>query len=136
MPETAEHQWLKEHLHRKANWKKWGPYSNGWGPIRFPINYLLIESLQKFHHYYGDALQVECPTGSGRRMTVDEVATELSRRLIVLFRKDEADLRAIYDGNRLFQHDPHWEDYILINEYFHDDNGAELVAKLIQQAGR
>jgi hypothetical protein len=123
-----------------------GGNSNWRGPIWFPINYLLIESLQKFHHYYGDSLKVECPTGSGRLMTLGEVATELSRRLISLFQRNADGQRPIYGGHRLFQNDPHWRDHILFNEYFHGDNGAGLgashqtgwtglVAKLIQQSG-
>jgi hypothetical protein len=123
-----------------------GGNSNWRGPIWFPINYLLIESLQKFHHYYGNSLQVECPTGSGRMMTLSEVATELSRRLIKLFLRNDQGERPIYGGLRVFQDDPHWRDYILFNEYFHGDNGAGLgashqtgwtgvVAKLIQQSG-
>jgi hypothetical protein len=123
-----------------------GGNSNWRGPIWFPINYLLIESLQKFHHYYGNSLKVECPTGSGRMMTLGEVATELSRRLIKMFLRNDQGERPIYGGLRVFQDDPHWQDHILFNEYFHGDNGAGLgashqtgwtgvVAKLIQQSG-
>lgn len=123
-----------------------GGNSNWRGPIWFPINYLLIESLQKFHHYYGDTLQVECPTGSGRMMNLGEVATELSRRLISMFLRNGDGKRPIYGGQRVFQDDPHWRDHILFHEYFHGDNGAGLgashqtgwtglVAKLIQQSG-
>jgi hypothetical protein len=123
-----------------------GGNSNWRGPIWFPINYLLIESLQKFHHYYGDRLKVACPTGSDNRMTLGEVATELSRRLIRLFLPSDQGKRPIYGGQRIFQEDPHWRDLILFNEYFHGDNGAGLgashqtgwtglVAKLIQQSG-
>ena len=123
-----------------------GGNSNWRGPIWFPINYLLIESLQKFNHYYGNSVKVQCPTGSGRMMTLGEVATELSRRLIKLFLRNDQGERPIYGGLRVFQDDPHWRDYILFNEYFHGDNGAGLgashqtgwtgvVAKLIQQSG-
>jgi len=123
-----------------------GGNSNWRGPIWFPINYLLIESLQKFHHYYGDAFKVACPTGSGQMMNLGEVATELSRRLIRLFLRNDSDQRPIYGGMRKFQDDPQWRDHILFNEYFHGDNGAGLgaahqtgwtglVAKLIQQSG-
>ncbi|MEN8807948.1 MAG: hypothetical protein ABF291_10750 [Desulfobacterales bacterium] len=123
-----------------------GGNSNWRGPIWFPINYLLIESLQKFHHYYGDSLKVECPTGSGRMMNLGEVATELSRRLIKLFLRNGNGERPIYGGQRISQDDPHWRDHILFYEYFHGDNGAGLgaahqtgwtglVAKLIQQSG-
>jgi hypothetical protein len=123
-----------------------GGNSNWRGPIWFPINYLLIESLQKFNHYYGDSLKVECPTGSGRMMNLGEVATELSRRLIKMFLRNGDGERPIYGGQRIFQDDPHWRDHILFNEYFHGDNGAGLgashqtgwtglVSKLIQQSG-
>jgi len=123
-----------------------GGNSNWRGPVWFPINYLLIESLQKFHHYYGDELKVECPTGSGRWMNLAQVAKDLSRRLMKLFLRNGRAERPIYGGQRLFQDDPHWRDYILFNEYFHGDNGAGLgashqtgwtglVAKLIQQSG-
>jgi len=123
-----------------------GGNSNWRGPVWFPINYLLIESLQKYHHFYSDSLKVECPTGSGKMMTLGEVATELSRRLIKLFLRDGNGKRPIYGGLQLFQEDPHWRDHILFNEYFHGDNGAGLgaghqtgwtglIAKLIQQSG-
>jgi hypothetical protein len=123
-----------------------GGNSNWRGPIWFPMNYLIIESLQKFHHYYGDDLKVECPTGSGRMMTLWEVATELSKRLMRLFLRNAEGERAIYGGLEKFQRDAHWRDLILFNEYFHGDNGAGLgashqtgwtglVAKLIQQSG-
>ncbi len=123
-----------------------GGNSNWRGPIWFPINYLLIESLQKYHHYYGDSLKVQCPTGSGRMLNLSEVATELSRRLINLFLPNGDGRRPIYGGQHRFQDDPHWRDHILFHEYFHGDNGAGLgashqtgwtglVAKLIQQSG-
>jgi hypothetical protein len=123
-----------------------GGNSNWRGPIWFPMNYLIIESLQKFHHYYGDDFKIECPTGSGRKMTLWEVATELSRRLMRLFLRNGDGERPIYGGIEVFQNDSHWRDLILFNEYFHGDNGAGLgashqtgwtglVAKLIQQSG-
>jgi hypothetical protein len=123
-----------------------GGNSNWRGPIWFPINYLLIESLQKFNHYYGDSLKVECPTGSGQMMTLGEVATELSHRLVKMFLRNGDGNRPIYGGLKTFQKDPDWNDLVLFNEYFHGDNGAGLgashqtgwtglVAKLIQQSG-
>ncbi len=123
-----------------------GGNSNWRGPIWFPINYLLIEALQKFHHYHGDAFTVECPTGSGRMMTLGEVAADLSRRLSSIFLRGEDGRRPVFGGQETFQHDPHWQDLILFHEYFHGDNGAgigashqtgwtALVAKLLQQSG-
>ncbi len=123
-----------------------GGNSNWRGPIWFPINYLLIESLQKYHHYYGNDLQVECPTGSGNFLSLQGVAKELSRRLTRLFLRDGSGKRPIYGGMSKFQDDPYWRDLILFNEYFHGDNGAGLgadhqtgwtglVAKLLQQSG-
>jgi hypothetical protein len=121
-----------------------GGNSNWRGPIWFPVNFLLIESLQKFHYYFGDDFKVECPTGSGRMMTLWEVAAELSQRLLRIFLRDSSAQRPVYGGTLTFQTNPHWWDLILFNEYFHGDNGAGigashqtgwtgLVAKLIQQ---
>jgi hypothetical protein len=121
-----------------------GGNSNWRGPIWFPVNYLIIESLQTFHHYLGDDYRVECPTGSGQWMNLWEVASELSQRLISIFQVDEAGWRPVNGGTERFQTDPHWRDHILFYEYFHGDNGAGLgashqtgwtglVAKLIQQ---
>jgi hypothetical protein len=120
-----------------------GGNSNWRGPVWFPINYLLVEALQKFHYYYGDDLKVECPSGSGHMMTLWEVASELSHRLLDIFRNDGG-RRAVFGGEPRFQTDPHFKDYVLFYEYFHGDNGAgigashqtgwtALVAKLIQQ---
>jgi hypothetical protein len=123
-----------------------GGNSNWRGPVWFPVNFLLIESLQKFHHYLGDDFKVECPTGSGQMLTLWEVASELSQRLTRIFLRDASDQRPVYAGSEEFQTDPHWRDLILFYEYFHGDNGAGigashqtgwtgLVAKLIQQLG-
>jgi hypothetical protein len=123
-----------------------GGNSNWRGPIWFPVNYLLIESLQKFHHFYGDDLKVECPTGSSRLLNLWEVAGELSRGLTRLFLRGRDGRRPIYGGCERFQQDPHWRDHILFYEYFHGDEGrgigashqtgwTGLVAKLIEQSG-
>jgi Glycosyl hydrolase family 63 C-terminal domain len=123
-----------------------GGNSNWRGPIWFPINYLLIESLQKFHHYYGDTFTVECPTGSGEFMTLAEVAGDLSRRLSRIFLRGPDGRRPVFGELDIFQNDPHWRDLILFHEYFHGDTGAglgashqtgwtALVAKLLQQSG-
>ncbi len=121
-----------------------GGNSNWRGPIWFPLNFLIIESLQKYHYYYGDAFKVEFPTGSGNMLTLWEVARELSKRLTSIFLRDESGRRAVYGGTERFQRDPLWRDLILFFEYFHGDNGAgigashqtgwtALVAKLLLQ---
>jgi len=105
-----------------------GGNSNWRGPIWFPLNYLIIESLQTFHHFYGDTFKVEFPTGSGNLLNLEEIATELSRRLTTIFLRDEAGRRAVNGGVEKFQRDPHWRDLILFYEYFHGDNGAGIGA--------
>jgi hypothetical protein len=105
-----------------------GGNSNWRGPIWFPINYLLIEALRKYHRYYGDTFQMECPTSSGRMMTLKQVADELTQRLSSIFLQTKDGKRPVYGGNHTFQTDPHWRDFILFHEYFHGDNGAGLGA--------
>jgi hypothetical protein len=123
-----------------------GGNSNWRGPVWFPLNFLLIEALQKFHYYYQQDLKVECPTGSGQMKTLWDVAAELSHRLTHLFLRDSEGRRPVYGGTEIFQTDPYWRNLILFYEYFHGDNGAGLgashqtgwtglVAKLIQQSG-
>ncbi len=105
-----------------------GGNSNWRGPIWFPVNYLIVESLQQFHHYYGDDFKVECPTGSGQYLTLSQIADDLSRRLIRLFLRDDGGRRPVFGGQATFQHDPHWRDYLLFYEYFHGDTGMGLGA--------
>jgi hypothetical protein len=123
-----------------------GGNSNWRGPIWFPINFLLIESLQKFHHFYGDGLSVELPTGSGQRASLWDAAAEISRRLTRIFLRAEDGTRPVFGGLQKFQTEPEWRDHIYFHEYFHGDNGAGigashqtgwtgLVAKLIEQSG-
>ncbi len=123
-----------------------GGNSNWRGPIWFPVNYLLIESLQKYHHYFGDSFRVECPTGSGKYATLWEVAAEISRRLTRIFLRGEDGRRPVHGNSAKFQHDPHWKDLSLFYEYFNGESGAGvgashqtgwtgLVAKLLQQNG-
>jgi hypothetical protein len=124
-----------------------GGNSNWRGPIWFPVNYLLIESLQKFHHYYGDDFKIECPTGSGTLITIEEVALELSRRLVRIFLRDEHGRRAVFGEHPKLQNDAHFRDHLLFYEYFHGDNGRGVgashqtgwtgaVAKLLQPRRR
>ena len=124
-----------------------GGNSNWRGPIWFPLNYLLIEALQKFDFYLGPEFTVPFPTGSGQHLTLGQVAAELSRRLTRTFLRDpETSRRPVYGGTEVFQTDPYWKDHLLFFEYFHGDNGAGLgashqtgwtglVAKLIEQSG-
>jgi hypothetical protein len=120
-----------------------GGNSNWRGPIWFPVNYLLVESLQKFHHYYGDDFTIECPAGSGTMMTIAEAAGELSRRLTRIFLKDANGRRPVLAGHPKSQNDPHFRDHVLFHEYFDGDSGrgvgashqtgwTGLVAKLLQ----
>jgi mannosylglycerate hydrolase MGH1-like protein len=123
-----------------------GGNSNWRGPVWFPVNYLIIEALQKFHYFFGDDLKVECPTGSGQVMNLWDTAAELSRRLTHIFLRNTEGRRPVFGSMEKFQHDPQWRDYVLFYEYFHGDNGAGLgashqtgwtglVAKLLQQSG-
>jgi hypothetical protein len=121
-----------------------GGNSNWRGPVWFPLNYLLIESLQKFHYYLGDDYKVEFPTGSGTMMTLWEISQQLSHRLIGLFRAGPDGTRPFQRPNSALEHDVHWRDHLLFHEYFDGDTGQGLgashqtgwtavVAKLIQQ---
>ena len=123
-----------------------GGNSNWRGPIWFPVNYLLVESLQKFHHYYGEDFKVECPTHANHESDLWQVSAEISRRLVHIFLRDHTGRRPVAGGTEVFQSDPHWRDLILFYEYFHGDNGAGLgashqtgwtglVAKLLEQSG-
>ena len=105
-----------------------GGNSNWRGPIWFPVNFLLIQSLKRYHVFYGDDFKVECPTGSGQRMTLMEVARELERRLISIFEPDEQGKRPAHGTELRYRDDPSWNDLILFYEYFHADNGKGLGA--------
>jgi hypothetical protein len=124
-----------------------GGNSNWRGPVWMPVNALLIRALMAYYLYYGDNFKIECPTGSGNRMNLFEVAHEIADRLTRIFLRDESGRRPVYGGTQKFQTDPHWKDYLLFYEYFHGDNGAGLgashqtgwtgvIAKLIEIFGR
>jgi hypothetical protein len=123
-----------------------GGNSNWRGPVWFPVNYLLIESLQKYHHYYGEDFKIECPTHSGNSRDLWQVSAEISKRLTRIFLRGKDGKRPFAGGEDIFNSDPHWRDLILFYEYFHGDNGAGLgashqtgwtglVAKLLEQSG-
>jgi hypothetical protein len=127
---------------------RFGGNSNWRGPVWFPVNFLIIEALQKYHYFFGSDFQIECPTGSGHFMDLWQVSLELERRLTRIFLRDEHGRRPVYGDSRQFQENPDWRDHLLFFEYFHGDEGrglgashqtgwTALVAKLIQQsAGR
>lgn len=105
-----------------------GGNSNWRGPIWFPVNYLLIEALERYHHFYGDKFKVECPTGSGQWKTLQQVAHEISLRLGKLFLPDAKGERPCHGGSEPFANDPHWRDLVLFHEYFHGDTGRGMGA--------
>jgi hypothetical protein len=120
-----------------------GGNSNWRGPIWFPVNFLIIESLQRFHHYYGNDFKVEYPTSSGNYLTLEEISFKLTERIIKIFLKNSEGLRPVYGENKIFQNDPHFKNYILFHEYFNGDSGnglgashqtgwTGLIAKLLQ----
>jgi hypothetical protein len=105
-----------------------GGNSNWRGPIWMPVNALIVRALLHYYSYYGNDFKVECPTGSGRMMTLYEVARDISARLASIFLRNAEGKRPVYGGMEKFQQDPHWRDLILFHEYFHGDNGAGLGA--------
>jgi hypothetical protein len=140
------HEYRVDYQPAESTTPLFGGNSNWRGPVWFPLNFLLVEALQKFHHYYGDSIRVECPKGSGNQMTLWEVATEVSHRLGRLFLRDADGKRPALAGMEQFANDPHWKDLLLFHEYFNGDTGAglgashqtgwtALVAKLLAQNG-
>jgi hypothetical protein len=117
-----------DYLPAESNTGMFGGNSNWRGPIWMPVNGLIIRGLLQMYPFYGPDFKVECPTGSGKYMTLFEVAKEIGRRLSSIFLRDVNGKRPVYGGTKKFQEDPHWRDYILFYEYFHGDNGAGLGA--------
>ena len=117
-----------DYLPAESNTGMFGGNSNWRGPIWMPVNGLIIRGLLQMYPFYGPDFKVECPTGSGKYMTLFEVAKEIARRLSTIFLRDSSGRRPVYGGTKKFQEDPYWKDYILFYEYFHGDNGAGLGA--------
>ena len=117
-----------QYLPAESNTGMFGGNSNWRGPVWMPANGLVIRALLNLYQFYGDDFKIECPTGSGKYMTLFEAAKELARRVSSIFLRDANGRRPVYGGTRKFQDDPHWKDYILFYEYFHGDNGAGLGA--------
>jgi hypothetical protein len=140
-------QYRVEYVPGESNMPLFGGNSNWRGPVWFPINYLLIEALERYHHFYGDTFQVECPTGSGRMMTLGQVARQIALRLSRLFLPDAGGARPCHGGVPLYAEDPHWKDLVLFHEHFHGDTGrglgashqtgwTALITRLVEDLGR
>jgi hypothetical protein len=126
--ETGGQEYRVSYLPAESDSGMFGGNSNWRGPIWMPVNALVIRALLQYYAYYGDDFTVECPTGSGRQMTLYQVAEEIGRRLGNIFLRDAAGRRPVFGGARKFQEDAHWRDCLLFYEYFHGDNGAGLGA--------
>jgi hypothetical protein len=143
----GDQEYKVSYLPAESNTGMFGGNSNWRGPVWMPVNTLIIRGLLNLYSFYGNDFTVECPTGSGNRMNLFQVAGEITRRLAHIFLRDESGHRPVYGGTAKFQDDPHWRDYILFYEYFHGDNGAGLgsshqtgwtgvIARLLDIAGR
>jgi Mannosylglycerate hydrolase MGH1-like glycoside hydrolase domain len=126
--EWGGRQHVVRYLPAESDTGMFGGNSNWRGPVWFPMNLLILRALIQLHHYYGDRLKVECPTGSGRELNLLEVAREIATRLATTFTEDENGRRPVFGGIERFQVDPHWHDLMLFYEYFHGDNGAGIGA--------
>jgi hypothetical protein len=125
---VGQEEYKVQYLPGESNTGMFGGNSNWRGPVWMPVNMLIIRALLNLYQFYGDDFTVECPTGSGKHMTLFEVAKEISRRLTSTFLRDAKGSRPVYGGAKKFQTDPHWRDLILFYEYFQGDNGAGLGA--------
>jgi hypothetical protein len=125
---VGPNEYKVQYLPAESNTGMFGGNSNWRGPVWMPVNVLIVRALLNLYTFYGDDFTVECPTGSGTRMTLFEVSRELTRRIVSAFLRNEDGKRPIYGSTAIFQDDPHWRDLILFHEYFHGDNGAGLGA--------
>ncbi len=125
---VRDQEYRVSYLPAESDNAMFGGNSNWRGPIWMPVNGLILRALLQYYVYYGDAFTIECPTGSGRQMTLYQVAEEIAHRLASIFLRDDKGQRPVYGGARKFQDDPHWRDLVLFYEYFHGDNGAGLGA--------
>jgi Mannosylglycerate hydrolase MGH1-like glycoside hydrolase domain len=125
---VGEQEYGVSYLPAESDSGMFGGNSNWRGPIWMPVNGLIIRALLQYYAYYGDTFKIECPTGSGRQLTLYEIAEDIAARLARIFLKDDQGRRPVYGGARKFQEDPHWRDLLLFYEYFHGDNGAGLGA--------
>jgi hypothetical protein len=125
---VGDQEYRVSYLPAESDTGMFGGNSNWRGPIWMPVNALIIRALLQYYMYYGDEFTIECPTGSGRQMTLYQVTEEITRRLASIFLRDKDGRRPVYGGARKFQEDPHWRDLMLFYEYFHGDNGAGLGA--------
>jgi hypothetical protein len=125
---VGNQEYRVSYLPAESDTGMFGGNSNWRGPIWMPVNALIIRALLMYYSYYGNDFTVECPTGSGRRMNLYQVAEEIHRRLASIFLRGKDGRRPVYGGTAKFQEDPHWKDLLLFYEYFHGDNGAGLGA--------
>jgi hypothetical protein len=125
---VGDQEYRVSYLPAESDTGMFGGNSNWRGPIWMPVNGLIVRSLLQYYSYYGNDFTIECPTGSGKQMTLYQVAEDLTHRLASIFVRDEAGRRPVYGGARKFQEDPHWRDHLLFYEYFHGDDGSGLGA--------
>jgi hypothetical protein len=125
---VGHEEYKVQYLPAESNTAMFGGNSNWRGPVWLPVNLLIIRALLNLYNFYGDEFRVQCPTGSGRYMTLFDAAKEISGRLVGIFLRDGEGRRPVYGGTMLFQEDPHWKDLLLFYEYFHGENGAGIGA--------